>query len=154
MNTLIHTFDEDGYYNGSSEMPPFATGPNPTCATLDPVPSFDPVTERARRVAGAWAVELIPLPEPDLEPEPPELQFPRFHGNHKLDLFTLQEQLAVVAATMTDPVVKLMYDRLLVAAYLSYEDPEMEQGLSLLVDKGLITQERKLEIVSTMLPKP
>ena len=148
MNTLIHTFDEDGYYNGSSEMPSFAAAPNPTCATLDPVPSFDPVTERARRVAGAWAVELIPLPEP------PEPQFPRFYGNTKLDLFTPAEQLAVVEATMTDPMVKLMYDRFLGAAYLSYEDPEMEQVLSLLVDKGLITQERKLEIVSAMLPKP
>lgn len=152
MNTLIHTFDEDGYYNGSSEMPPFATGPNLTCATLDPVPSFDPVTERARRVAGAWAVELIPPPEPDPEPDPPEPQFPRFYGNHKLDLFTLQEQLAVVTATMTDPVVKLMYDRLLGAAYLSYEDPETEQSLSLLVGKGLLTEGRKAEIVAEMQP--
>ena len=153
MNTLIHTFDEDGYYNGSSEMPPFATGPNLTCATLDPVPSFDPVTERARRVAGAWAVELIPLPEPDLEPEPPELQFPRFHGNHKLDLFTLQEQLAVVTTTMTDPVVKLMYDRFINAAFWTYEDPETEQCLSLLVSKGLLTEERKAEIVAEMQPR-
>lgn len=79
--------------------------------------------------------------------------WPRFVGNQKLDLFTKTEQLAVVAATMTDPMVKLLYDRLLGAAYLTYEDPETEQGLALLVDKGLITPERKAEIVAAMQPR-
>lgn len=76
--------------------------------------------------------------------------YPRFEGNDKLDLFTQAEQLAVVTATMTDPQVKLMYDRLLGAAFLTYEDPETEQGLQLLVVKGLLTQERKVEIVALM----
>jgi hypothetical protein len=79
--------------------------------------------------------------------------WPRFVGNKKLDLFTQAEQLAVVTATMTDPVVKLLYDRLLGSAYLTYEDPETEQGLALLVDKGLITPERKDAIVAVMQPK-
>lgn len=86
-------------------------------------------------------------------PEPAEqtpTTYPQFRGNEKLDLFTPAEQLAVVTATMTDPVVKLMYDRLLGAAYLTYEDAETEQGLQLLVDKGLLTPERKAEIVSLM----
>lgn len=135
---------------GSSEMPPFAAAPNPAVATLDPLPNFDPATERVRRVVGAWVVELIPVPGPEPEPEPPEPQYPRFYGNEKLDLFTQGEQLAVVTATMTDPVVKLMYDRLLGAAYLTYEDAETEQGLQLLVDKGLLTTERKAEIVARM----
>lgn len=76
--------------------------------------------------------------------------YPRFEGNAKLDLFTREEQLAVVTATLTDPVVKLMYDRLLGAAYLSYEDPETEQGLAMLVGKELITPQRKAEIVAAM----
>lgn len=50
-------------------------------------------------------------------------------------------------------MVKLMYDRLLGAAYLTYEDPETEQGLSLLVGKGLLTEERKAEIVGEMQPR-
>lgn len=79
--------------------------------------------------------------------------FPVFEGNGKLDLFTQDEQLAVVTATMTDPVVKLMYDRLLGAAFLTYEDPETERGLQLLVAKGLLTQERKVQIVSLMQPQ-
>ena len=74
----------------------------------------------------------------------------KFYGNEKLDLFTQSEQLAVVTATMSEPVVKLLYDRLLGAAFLTYENPETEQGLSLLVQNGLITEERKAEIVSTM----
>lgn len=86
-------------------------------------------------------------------PAPVELSYPRFVGNEKLDLFTIQEQLAVVEATMTDPVVKLMYDRLLGSAYLTYEDPETEQGLSLLVDKNLLTPERKSDIVALMQPR-
>lgn len=76
--------------------------------------------------------------------------FPRFYGNQKLDLFTQAEQLAVVTATMTDPQVKLMYDRLLGAAFLTYEDPETEHGLQLLVAKELLTPERKAEIVDVM----
>lgn len=76
--------------------------------------------------------------------------FPRFIGNAKLDLFTPAEQLAVVTATMTDPVVKLLYDRLIGAAYLTYEDPEMERGLSLLVVKELLTMERKEQIITAM----
>lgn len=86
-----------------------------------------------------------------LSPEPAPA-FPRFTGNAKLDLFTQAEQLAVVQATMTDAHVKLMYDRLLGAAYWTYEDTETEVGLSLLVEKGLLTVERKAEIVTAMQP--
>ena len=79
--------------------------------------------------------------------------WPKFTGNAKLDLFTQAEQLEVVTATMTDPMVKLMYERLLGAEYLTYEDPETEQGLALLVSKGLLTAERKSAIVSLMQPR-
>ena len=79
--------------------------------------------------------------------------WPKFTGNAKLDLFTKSEQLEVVTATITDPVVKLMYDRLLGAEYLTYEDPETEQCLSLLVSKGLLTAERKSAIVALMQPQ-
>lgn len=87
------------------------------------------------------------VPEP--ADQPPQT-YRKFYGNAKLDLFTQAEQLAVVTATMTDSQIKLMYDRLLGAAFLSYEDPETEQGLQLLVAKGLLTQERKAQIVSAM----
>ena len=151
--TEIHTFDADGYYCGTSEMPPGASGVNEAVATLDPLPSFNRETELARWVAGAWVVEALPLPEPEPEPEPPSLQYPRFTGNAKLDLFTKSEQLEVVTATITDPIVKLMYDRLINAAFWTYEDPETEEGLAMLVSKKLLTAERKSAIVALMQPQ-
>ena len=151
----IYYFGMDGFYTHSGELPtnPVTGKPfehNPDVCTNDPLPQHDPETERVRRVADAWTVEAIPIPEPEPEPEPPEPQFPRFVGNDKLDLFTQAEQLAVVTATRSDPLVKLMYDRMIGSAYMSYEDPETEVGLSLLVGKGLLTPERKGEIVSLM----
>lgn len=155
MTQYVHSFDKDGYYVGSAEMPPGAVGANPEVATLSPLPQHDPEIERVRWVAGSWAVEALPEPLPEPEPEPtpdPGPQYPRFYGNAKLDLFTPAEQLAVVTATMTDPLVKLMYDRLLGASYLTYENPETEYGLQLLLDKGIITQDRKVAIVAAMQP--
>ena len=148
--TNIHTFDIDGYYVDTSEMPPGAAGVNPEIATLEPLLNFNPETERARWVAGVWTVEALPLPEPEPVPEPLPPQFPRYYGNAKLDLFTQAEQLEVVTATMTDPMVKLMYDRLINAAFWTYEDPETEEGLAMLVSKGLLTPERKSAIVALM----
>lgn len=159
MDTL-HNFDADGYYTGTTEVPvnpvsgkPFAI--NEAVATLDQPPAHEPAVERVRRVDGAWVVEVIPVPDPVPEPEPEpqsdtEPGYPRYYGKQKLDLFTWDEQLAVVTATMSDPLVKLMYDRLLVSSYITYEDPETEYGLQLLLDKGLLTPERMAEIVSAM----
>ena len=153
MNTLIHTFDTDGFYLGSSEMPPFAAEPNTEVATRDPLPAFDTLTHRVRRIGDVWTVEPIPEPEPEPEQDPLPPQFPRYYGNAKLDLFTQAEQLDIVTATMADPMVKLMYDRLLGSAYMTHEDPETEQGLAMLVEKGLLTDERKSAIVSLMQPQ-
>lgn len=114
---------------------------------ITPAPGFDIAEVAAKDVPQGIAFEIVDVEEVGLDTVP---TYPKFHGNAKLDLFTPAEQLAVVTATMTDPVVKLMYDRLLSAAFLTYEDPEVEQGLLLLVAKELLTQERKVEIVSVM----
>lgn len=106
-------------------------------------PEYNPQTHGCFWRDGAWEIVAA---------QPVAQVFKRFYGNEKLDLFTQAEQRAVVEATMADPMVKLMYDRLLGAAYLTYEDAETEQGLVLLVDKGLITQERKNAIVAVMQP--
>ncbi len=155
---LIHSFGLDGFYTGSAVAPihPITAKVadiNPVVATLDALPDHNPETQRCRRIGDAWTVEAIPEPELPSAPEPLPPQFPVFFGNAKLDLFTPSEQLAVVTATMTDPVVRLMYDRLLGAAFLTYEDPETEQGLQLLVVKELLTPERKAHIVSLMQPQ-
>ncbi len=136
----------------------------PTGEVLDspdgPVPVLAPVPgyhiNLSERIPELQQYEIEPPAIPDRvfagseNPAPPA--WPRFFGNQKLDLFTQAEQLAVVTATMTDPVVKLLYDRLLGSAYLTYEDAETEQGLAMLVDKGLLTTGRKAEIVAAMQP--
>lgn len=98
-------------------------------------------------VVQAWE-DAAPPPEP--EPEPPA--YPQFTALEMLDLFTEAEQLAVVNATMTNAAVKLWYDRMIAATYITYQDPRTEGGLQALVDSGLLTQVRKDEIVQQMLP--
>lgn len=55
--------------------------------------------------------------------------YPQFTALEMLDLFTESEQLAVVTATMQVPAVKLWYDRLIAATFVTYEDPRTEGGL-------------------------
>lgn len=97
-------------------------------------------------------IEVDSLPEPEPAPPAPPV-YPRFTALEMLDLFTEAEQLAVVAATLTSPAVKLWYDRLIAATYVTYEDPRTDGGLQALVDGELITPERKDEIVQQMLPE-
>ena len=87
------------------------------------------------------------------EPEPIPPVYPQFTALEMLDLFTESEQLAVVEATMSAPAVKLWYDRLIAATFVTYEDPRTEGGLQALVDAGLITADRKGEIVAAMQPQ-
>lgn len=79
--------------------------------------------------------------------------YPQFTALEMLDLFTEAEQLAVVNATMTVPAVKLWYDRMIAATFVTYEDPRTEGGLQALVDAGLLSPERKAEIVAAMQPQ-
>lgn len=121
---------------------------------LEPLPGWH--INLSERVAELHQYEIEPPAIPDRvfagSENPASPAWPRFFGNQKLDLFTQAEQLTVVTATITDPVVKLLYDRLLGSAYLTYEDAETEQGLAMLVDKGLLTTGRKAEIVAAMQP--
>lgn len=68
-----------------------------------------------------------------------------------LDLFTEAEQLAVVTATMSVPAVKLWYDRLLAAGYITIADPRTDAGLDALVNAGLLTSARKAQIAEALL---
>lgn len=103
-------------------------------------------------IDGGFAVVDPPKPEEPPAPEPEPPGYPHFTALQMLDLFTQAEQLAVVQATMTVPEVKLWYDRLLAADYVTYEDPRTEEGLRALVDAALLTSERKAEIVAAMQP--
>ena len=62
--------------------------------------------------------------------------------------FTEEEQLAIVTATMSNPAVKLWYDKLIAANEVNFSDPRLEAGLNNLVTAELITEDRKQEILS------
>lgn len=82
----------------------------------------------------------------------PHFSYPRLTALEMLDLFSEEEQLAVVTASLTIPRIKLWYDRLIAATFVTYEDPRTEKGLQSLVDAKLITAERKVEIQAAMRP--
>ena len=87
-----------------------------------------------------------PLPADPLPAAPPK----QFTSLEYLDLFTEFEQLAVVSATMAVPQVKLWYDKMLAAGFITTADPRTEGGLSALVTAGLLTEARKVEILGAM----
>ncbi len=90
----------------------------------------------------------------DIQPEenPPVVPSVKtqFTSLEFLDRFTEAEQLGVVSATMTSPVIKLWYDRLLAASFIDLEDPRTESGIDALIAAELIASNRKAAL---MLPE-
>lgn len=85
-----------------------------------------------------------------VEPED-NRDFKHFTGQAKLDLFTEQEQAAIIgAAYVGDIEVAMVYERFKIADYLTYSDPKVDAGLTLLVAKEKITAARKAEIIHAM----
>jgi len=74
----------------------------------------------------------------------------QFTSLEYLELFTEAEQLAVVSATMVSAQVKLWYDKMLAAEFITITDPRTVAGLDALVGAGLLTAERKDAIVLVM----
>jgi hypothetical protein len=81
---------------------------------------------------------------------PAPVPAPRFTSLEFLALFTDAEQLAVATAAMQSAPVKLWYDKVLAASFVTLDDPRTAAGLSDLVAAGLLTAERKAEIVEAM----
>lgn len=98
--------------------------------------------------------ELVPMTAEQvrahLNPPPPPTPPKQFTSLEFLDLFTEPEQLAVATAAMNFAQVKIWYDRTLAAMFITLADPRTEAGLEALVQAGLLTAERKAEIVGAM----
>ena len=122
-----------------------------------------------RRLHPAWAVYQQALRDITLQPDPANIswpepptaptfadqdpdQYPVLEGNAKFELFTDAERAAILSAATTDTAVMLLVNRITGAAFITYADPELESGLTLLVNKELLTPERKAEIVVSLLP--
>ena len=93
MTTLIHNFDADGYYTGSSELPPFAAGVNPAVATLVPLPDVD-LTHKLRFDGAGWLVEAVPDPEPPVQPKPETLEEAKARKNAEINAARLRANRA------------------------------------------------------------
>lgn len=70
-----------------------------------------------------------------------DIERPRYTFNAWVDLFPLEEQVAIVTATMADPMAKLIYDRAQSASgNIDPADPRTLEGLGYLVGKGWVSQ--------------
>jgi len=103
------------------DMKPDAKWYDPQTQTFNSFPVQEPVA---------------PLPSTSVTP----LQY--------VERFTDTEQLAIVTATMTNPAIKLWYDKLMAASEVVFFDPRLSAGMDALVSAGLITQARSEEILS------
>ena len=65
-----------------------------------------------------------------------------------LELFTREEQLAVVSATLVNAQVKLWYDKMLAADFIDLNDPRTTEGITALALAGLITPQRASTILT------
>ena len=144
---------------------PYATTGGVSRADMSGDPAWIEITDEqyAQALAGMAAGKLVsidggfalvdpPEPEEPPAPEPTPPGYPQFTALQMLDLFTEAEQLAVAQAAMSNAAIKLWYDRLLAADYVTYEDPRVESGLQALVDAELLTPVRKVSIIAAMQP--
>jgi hypothetical protein len=94
-----------------------------------------------------WTYENGAFVPPDVVPEPvpPQRQFSFLEF---MDLFTADEQLVLVEASMTLPAIKLWYDKALGAQFIDLDDPRTEPGLQKLVDENLISPQRKASVMA------
>lgn len=90
-----------------------------------------------------WAEVNGPAPE-YVPPVPKKTSFTNLEWQ---DLFTLEERIAIRQAAMTDMEVGLVYDMMLSAQSIDISDQRTIQGMDLLVAKGLLTNQRRNEIL-------
>jgi len=88
-----------------------------------------------------------PEPQPVEQPAPQEVAQTQCSALEFIEKFTDEEQLAIVTEAMTIPAVRLWYDKLIASTKVIFADPRLNSGLDTLVSLGLITPERKLEIL-------
>lgn len=57
-------------------------------------------------------------------------------------------EVAIETAAASDPVVRVLLGRVSKAAYVDLDDPLLEYGLRVFVDKGLMTSEQVTDVLS------
>ena len=62
--------------------------------------------------------------------------------------FSLEEEAGIRVAARTDPLIEVILGRLSAAEYVDVTDPETMAGVDYLVGQGLLTAERKAEVLA------
>lgn len=99
-----------------------------------------PVTVEVEMTAEEIAAFEAERAAPPIERRYSPLQF--------MDLFTDDEQLAIVTATLANPAVKLWYDKMLAAHEINLNDARVTAGLAALAAAGLISEARIAELTA------
>jgi hypothetical protein len=66
-----------------------------------------------------------------------------------IERFTDAEQVAIVTAAQSSVALRLWYDKAMAATQIISTDPRLTAGMQTLVDVGLITAQRKAEILGS-----
>lgn len=64
-----------------------------------------------------------------------------------MEFFTQEELLTIIATAQTSPALRLWYDKLMAAQEVVDGDPRIVGGLDALLGAGLLTDDRKAEIL-------
>lgn len=120
----------------------------------DPIPGGIEITDDqyAAALAGMLEGRLVSIeggfrialpPKPDPEPEPPAAPRTIFSVREFRQRFSLDEQMAIRAASFTDMHVGLIYDEFLAAQFIDVTDPATAAGIDLYISKGLLQIDRR-----------
>lgn len=110
-----------------------------------PPPDFNPVTAGCFWRGDQWELEAAAAPE---VPTITVFSVREFRAR-----FTIEEQLAIRAASFTDHEVGLVYDEFLSAQYIDLDDSAVGQGIDLYTFKGLLDPSRKAELLAPLIPE-
>lgn len=106
------------------------------------VPDNHPSMAGGIITVGDWSDAASVLVTPKPKPKRRVGEFREF-----MELFTLEEQLAIITASQQSPQIKLWYDKAMGGPSFSLDNPQTPYGLGVLVAAGLLTQERMDEIL-------
>lgn len=120
----------------------------------DPIPGGIEITEGqyAAALAGMLEGKVVSIeggfsialpPQPDPEPEIPAVPRTIFSVREFRQRFSLDEQMAIRAASFTDMHVGLIYDEFLAAQFIDVTDPQTAAGIDLYINKGLLQADRR-----------
>lgn len=127
--------------NEDNRVAEVSTEPFPVAPPLMWVPCPD-------NVAADWTFQDGQFVEPAPQQGEPVVPFvPRWTPLQFIERFTDAEQLAIVTAAQSTPALRLWYDKAMAADEIVSDDPRTIAGVQALVDAGLISAQRKTEIL-------